>query len=69
MKLCKDCKYYTTGFDLGQYCQSPKNGISLVTGKPVKKSVVFRTDPVYSNVCGEEGNWFVQRKPFWKFRS
>ena len=69
MKLCKDCKYYTTGaFLMDEDCQSPNNGISLVNGKPIKKSVVYRTDPVYSNVCGLEGAWF-ERKPFWKFWS
>jgi hypothetical protein len=70
MKLCKDCKYYkTTVFGIEQFCQSPNNGISLVNGKPKQVPIVYRTDPVYSNVCGEEGAWFVQRKPFWKFWS
>lgn len=69
MKPCVNCKYYSTGFDFGQYCQSPNNGISLVTGKIVKKPAIYRTDPLYNNsVCGVEGKWFV-RKPFWKFWS
>jgi hypothetical protein len=70
MKLCKDCKYYKIDrLDMEEYCQHPNHGISLVTGKADKKSVVWRTIPYYNKLCGKEGSWFEQRKPFWKFWS
>ena len=32
MKYCKDCKYFISGSFM-QWCKTPKNGISPVTGE------------------------------------
>ena len=66
MKFCVDCKYYTTG-TFWRYCKSPENKISLITGKIDENFVEFLRDN--DEMCGTDGKWFVERKPFWRIWS
>ena len=63
MKLCKDCQHFVDGSIPG--CRSPRNGVSLVDGKPYFRSAGMARDKMYSilndtkeNKCGPDGNFF-----------
>lgn len=58
-KCCKDCKWCTEG-RIEYWCDSPKNGISLVTGKPISQFAVSNRNN--SNRCGNKAVWFEEKE-------
>ena len=66
MKFCVDCKHHTID-TFWRYCKSPENGISLITGKIDQNLVEFLRDN--DEMCGTDGKWFVEHKPFWRIWS
>ncbi len=58
-KYCKDCKWYTEGSSF-DWCDSPENGISLVTGKPISPFAVSNRNN--SNRCGNKAVWFEEKE-------
>ena len=66
MKLCKDCKWIFYGNEY-DWCNSPKNGISLVTGEIIGyKCNSMRAE---GGSCGWNGKMFEEKpkKKFWIF--
>lgn len=59
MKYCKDCKWHREG-SIGQWCDSPENGISLVTGKSISQLAVSNRNN--SNRCGNKAVWFEEKE-------
>lgn len=77
MKLCKDCKY----FEGSNYCKSPSNGMSPVTGLPEirfastnrkPKTLPLETATIKEFGCGPDATFFEERvielkRPWYKF--
>ena len=65
-KLCINCRwsYLPEGYTNleaqhhNAYCQSPKAGFSLVTGKPLENCAGLRYASASYIRCGPEGKWF-----------
>jgi len=57
MKICKDCKHYDDSYS-GSNCNSPKNGLDLITGV-LQIRDARQNRYVLENIgCGQEGKWF-----------
>lgn len=67
MKLCKDCKHYTTSASgVFDWCQHPRFGVNPVDGDPIKRfPSVERADLFYGKEdrCGTGGIFFEQKEP------
>ena len=63
MKYCKDCKYFISGSFM-QWCKTPKNGISPVTGEVI--IMMAGTNRRHEDLCGQEAQFFEQKKKFWR---
>ena len=47
-----------------QWCKTPKNGISPVTGKVI--TMMAGTNRGHEDLCGQEAQFFEQKKKFWR---
>lgn len=72
MKICVDCKHYKpTKF--ADMCESPNNGISLVTGEIKVGIALVNRKAIPSGKCGPDAKWFEPKitpnpkKRFWIF--
>ena len=59
--FCKDCRHLSCG----DYCSSPGNGISKVTGKPVVRFAWDNRSIFPSAACGPEGKLFEPKVSLW----
>lgn len=58
MKYCKDCKYLSYSI----WCDSPNNGIDLVTGKSKPMHAITARQHRY---CGLAAKWFEPKPKLW----
>jgi len=65
MKTCKDCKHSKVNNGI-YFCQSPMNGLSPVTGRPLVKFAAANrreTSVLETKTCGPDGDWWEKKPP------
>ena len=58
LRFCVECRYCRPAFkgDKFPYCESPHNGVDIVTGKGVRRLAFIVMDR--GILCGKTGEWF-----------
>lgn len=65
MKLCKNCNNFKPSI-AGGFCESPRNGTSLVDGKSIVRfAETNRRNSETQPRCGPEASWFQTKVRRW----